>query len=269
MHPHVGGQAADHGWVGARILAKTYVGFGILAALGFFAGAFLNADPLVPLAGTILVLLVMFSGVELRRTLGKKADEEPTRAYTVAAWLSRPPGLLYQLVVLVSAVLLVRAASFPYFEWAVAVMPGTVIMVAGAVWAARWDLRSKGPRSRRRRTRGGGWLAAPAVITAIALGLCLTDRPWKARWAVARPDFDSAVADRRMSAGTIGGIAIEGVDRADGVVTFHYGGTELSGFMRGTDSEIVYAPDLAPQADVDVDVTPLGDGWYLVARWWD
>jgi hypothetical protein len=256
----------------AAVLARVYVGFGVLAALGFFTLGFIRSGR-AAVGGMLTVLVLMLAELELRRRTDAPARRNPSgvpvdqsRARQLSAWMGRPPGLLYQAVVLGAAALLVRADSLPWFDWERAAVPGSVLMIAGTIWAMRWERRFEGVGRGRYRRGGWSWFAVPAVVTTVALCLCLTSVPWTLRWASARSRFDQAVADHRSRGGSIGGVPFSKVVRQGRELRFIYDGPEWEGMMRGSDTEIVYSPDGPPDVE---HVRDLGGGWYLAWEEWD
>lgn len=174
------------------------------------------------------------------------------RSAIVAPDFRRPPGFLFHLALLVPTAGLLYAASTPGLE--ILVLMGSVIGlgVGAIIWAVR-AFAFATDRTRRRRRRQALWFAAAPLCGAAVLAIIVADLPLRARWSMARNDFNAAlelvpdmptdpvdpVAPHTISdpvsfqvPGRIGTYAVERASRIEAGVLFHIGGSGI-GFSDG------------------------------------
>jgi len=186
-----------------------------------------------------------------------------------------PPGIWFHAVVAAAWLPLLWAVSVPGFDL-LGVLVGLagvgVVAAAGAVWVARivpcLVLRSPGRRSLR-------WLVVAPVIVVVALAAVIADMPLRARWVVARPAFERAVAEAPAGSdpevpGRIGTYRIEFATRVGAGIVFYEAHGALFDF-----AGFAYLPD-GPTDEIRLllhggevgDYRHLGGGWYAFTHSW-
>jgi hypothetical protein len=121
--------------------------------------------------------------------------------------------------------------------------------------SARAELALAGTRQPRWSIR---WLMTPALLAA-AIALQASGVIWKARWAIARPALEAALANPQFQQGMVAGFSIRVVSReTDGTTTLMLGFPDS--FYSDAPPRLIFMPDPCPWVQVPLG-TDLGNNW--------
>lgn len=189
-----------------------------------------------------------------------------------------PPGWKFHAVLVLPALALLYAYSFPGMAFFVWILAAWVLLGASVVWAVRllgffvWR-RRRGPTVATGRAR---WFAI-APLGAVVVGLLLwVDAPLRARWQISRGAFDRAA--RQVQAGELSGATydsrrlglytVTNVEQVKRGILFY---EETGSFL--DDAGFAYlpggpSPELENGGFENPQFVALGNGWYAWTASW-
>lgn len=152
---------------------------------------------------------------------------------SLGGWWRTPPTWLFHGVLVLLLGMLLWAGSTPGSNLAPIAFSLLAILISSVVWV----VRLVGWATSRVRSHGLRWLIAPALV-AITTLLIVADLPLRARFELARGDFDAFVDDLEAQG------RVDDWARVDAPSSI--GGFKVLGAFQGGDVVIIYLPGSFP-----------------------
>lgn len=112
----------------------------------------------------------------------------------IARFFRRPPQRLFHIALVPAGALLIYSTSFPGFAFWLMLLGALLAALGAFIWVARLIGYLLAHRRDRVRSPVSRWfLVAPAAGALVVLAM-FSGLPLRARWAIAKPDFERALA---------------------------------------------------------------------------